>query len=385
MILDLRTIYVVSAMTLLVLGSAHMVSYRTGRFGRWPAWWGASYLVLGVGTLLVCLRNFIPYVLSIQLGNVLTIAGYLLSFFAIRVLAGRPVSMLACALALVCISLPVAALPSGDMAVSTRLFYVSAICCLCDLAVLREGIGIYRREKLFSAGLLAWLYLPTAAIFLVRSVMAATGEIAGPDPYGATVAHSWMASTAVIFLALRSMLIVLMAAERNRSELIALAHHDPLTGALNRGGLAQRLPVRDAHALALLVVDIDHFKQLNDQHGHPVGDDVLRLFSSAARSVLRPDDLLSRHGGDEFLVVLKNTAEDGAIAVAERMRLAFSEEVSAMAVFASLPTLSIGVAACSGPDVDFKKLLERADTALYASKRRGRDRVEASPAQEQAA
>lgn len=385
MILDLRTIYVVSAMTLLVLGSVHMASYWTGRFGRWPAWWGASYLVLGVGTLLVCLRNYIPYLLSIHLGNVLTIAGYLLSFFAIRVLAGRPVSMRTCVLAMVGASLPVLLLPTGDIAVSVRLFYISAICCLCDLAVLREGIGIYRREKLFSAGLLAWLYLPTAAIFLVRTVMAATGDIGGPDPYGATVAHSWMASTAVIFLALRSMLIVLMAAERNRSELIALAHHDPLTGALNRGGLAQRLPVRDARALALLVIDIDHFKQLNDQHGHLVGDDVLRLFSSAARSVLRPHDLLSRHGGDEFLVVLKNTAEDGAIAVAERMRSAFSEQVSAMAVFTSLPTLSIGVAACSGPDIDFKTLLERADTALYASKRQGRDRVEASPAQEQAA
>ena len=125
--------------------------------------------------------------------------------------------------------------------------------------------------------------------------------------------------------------------------------------------------------------------QVPNQHGHLVGDDVLRLFSSAARGVLGPDDLLSRHGGDEFLVVLKNIAEDGAIAVAERMRLAFSEQVSAMAVFASLPTLSIGVAACSGPDIDFKKLLGRADTALYASKRQGRDRVEASPAQEQAA
>jgi diguanylate cyclase (GGDEF)-like protein len=385
MVLDLRTIYVVSALTLLVLGSVHLATFATGRFGRWPAWWGASYMVLGTGTVLVCLRDIVPYSVSIQAGNVLTIAGYLLSFFAIRVLADRPVSYRSCLLTIVCLSLPVLVLPTGAVAVSARLFYISAVCCLCDLAVLREGIGIYRRERLFSAGLLAWLYLPTAALFLVRAVMAATGEIGGPDPYGTTMVHSWMASTGVIFLALRSMLIVLMAAERSRGELVAQAHHDPLTGALNRGGLAQRLPLRDAQSVALLIVDIDHFKQLNDQFGHAAGDVVLKLFATAARGVLRPDDLLSRHGGDEFIVLLKDVSEDGAIAVAERMRAAFADIVSRHQGPDVAPTLSIGVAIGGSASADFEMLLARADAALYASKRMGRDRVEASADREQAA
>lgn len=385
MVLDLRTIYVVSAMTLLVLGSVHLATYCTGRFGRWPAWWGAANVVLGLGTLFVSLRDIIPYAVSIQSGNVLTIGGYVLTFFAVRVFAGRPVAVHTCALVLACASLPVLLLPTGAVAVSARLAYVSVICCLCDLAILREGTGIHRREGLFSGGLLAVLYLPTALIFLVRAAMAVTGEIGGPDSFGATPVHSWMAATAVVFLALRSMVVVLMAAERSRNELIELAHHDPLTGALNRGGLAQQLSVRRAQSLALLAIDIDHFKQLNDQHGHVVGDEVLKLFARTARSVLRPGDLLSRQGGDEFVAVLRDVSEEEAVALAQSMRMAFSDSAFNMPGLAISLTLSIGVAACRQADTDFAQLMERADQALYDSKRQGRDRVEASVGREQAA
>jgi hypothetical protein len=84
-------------------------------------------------------------------------------------------------------------------------------------------VGIFRREKLFSAGLLALLYALTAAIFLARAVLAATGDITGPNPFGNSPAHSWMAATAVVFIALRSMVIVLMAAERSRNRLVEMA------------------------------------------------------------------------------------------------------------------------------------------------------------------
>lgn len=385
MILDLRTIYVVSAMTLLVLGGVHLATYATGRFGRWPGWWGASYLVLGFGTLFVSLRGVIPYAVSIQAGNVLTIAGYLLTFFAVRVFAGRPAPSHVCGLVLACASLPVLLLPSGDMSVSTRLFYVSAICCLCDLAVLRESFGIHRRERLFSAGLMAWLYLPTTAIFLVRTLMAATGEISGPDPYGATMVHNWMASTAVVFVALRSMVIVLMAAERSHNQLTEVAHRDPLTQALNRGGLTQSFAALGAQPVSLLVFDVDHFKELNDTHGHAAGDAILQLFARVAGVELRTGDLLARQGGDEFVAVLRDTSRGNALLVAERIRLAFRDSVREMPDLQTFPTLSIGVSVRQSGDVDLEMLLHRADEALYYSKRKGRDRVEACAESEQAA
>jgi diguanylate cyclase (GGDEF)-like protein len=124
---------------------------------------------------------------------------------------------------------------------------------------------------------------------------------------------------------------------------------------------------------------------LNDRHGHVVGDDILRLFAQVAQAALRPGDLLSRQGGDEFLAVLKDISSDGAMGVAERIRLAFSAAASQAPGLAMSPTLSIGVATGKETAVDFKKLLKQADEALYSSKRQGRDRVEAFLEQEHAA
>ncbi|KQV66235.1 GGDEF domain-containing protein [Rhizobium sp. Root1220] len=385
MILDLRTIYVVSAMTCLVLGSVHLAAHHTGRFGRWPAWWGASNLLVGIGSFCVALREVAPSFISVDAGNVMTIVGYVLMVFAVRVFADRPVEKRYCALVVACISLPVLMFTIDPSAVSERLLYVSIVCCVCDLAVLREGVGIFRREKLFSAGLLAWLYVPTAAIFFVRGLLAATGEIGGPNPFGSSMAHGWMAATAVVFMALRSMVIVLMAAERSRNQLIGLAHYDSLTGALNRGGLAQRLSERKTQSLALLAIDIDHFKQLNDLHGHVVGDQMLKLLVQVAESALRPGDLLARLGGDEFLAVLKDVADDGAVGAAERIRLAFASAASQVPGLTIIPTLSIGVAISTPDDGGFERLLQKADEALYYSKRQGRNRVEAWSGREQAA
>ena len=385
MLLDLRTIYFIVAVSCFVLGILQLAAYATGRFERWPLWWGLSNLLVGVGSFLVALRNLVPYSVSVDGGNIVTIAGYMLMFFAVRVFAGRALDQRYFWLAILLVSVPVALIVSDPSAVSARLLYVSVICCLCDLAVAREAIDIARREKLYSAVLLVGLYLCTAMIFAVRSILAATGEIGGPDPFGGSVVHSWMAVSAVAFIMLRRMAMVLMAAERSRNQLTELAHHDPLTGALNRGGLAQHLPTLGSQPLSLLIIDIDHFKQLNDRHGHASGDDILRLFASVSRSIMRAGDLLARQGGDEFLVVLKDVSGQDAVAIAERIRLAFAAAVLHQQDLAVFPTLSIGVATRGESGGDFEQLIKKADEALYRSKREGRNRVEAFGENQQAA
>lgn len=385
MLLDLRTIYFIVAVSCFVLGILQLAAYATGRFERWPLWWGLSNLLVGVGSFLVALRNLVPTSVSIDGGNIVTIAGYMLMLFAVRVFSGRKLDQRSFWLAIFLVSVPVALFVSDPSAVSARLLYISVICCLCDLAVAREAISIVRREKLYSAALLVGLYACTAAIFAVRSILAATGEIGGPDPFGANVVHSWMAVSAVAFIMLRSMAMVLMAAERSRNQLMELAHHDPLTGALNRGGLAQHLPALGSQPVSLLIIDIDHFKQLNDRHGHAAGDDILRLFASVARGIMRSSDLLARQGGDEFLAVLKNISCEDAVAIAERIRLAFAAAVMQRPDLAIFPTLSIGVAARCENDRDFERLIHKADEALYRSKREGRNRVEAFGENQQAA
>jgi diguanylate cyclase (GGDEF)-like protein len=259
------------------------------------------------------------------------------------------------------------------------------ICCLCDVTIAREAAGILRREKLYSAALLLGLYVATAILFAVRSFLAATGGIAGPDPFGGSVIHSWMAVSAVAFIMLRSMAMVLMAAERSRNQLIELAHHDPLTGTLNRGGLAQHVPLLAGQPVSLLIIDIDNFKQLNDQHGHAAGDEVLRLFSKVSKGIMRSGDLLARQGGDEFLAVLRNVDREEAVEIANRIRLSFAAAVMQMPDLAIFPTLSIGVSTRTDEGGDFERLVQKADEALYRSKREGRNRVEAAGENQQAA
>ncbi len=157
-------------------------------------------------------------------------------------------------------------------------------------------------------------------------------------------------------------------------ELERLAVSDPLTGLPNRRLFTEALDreVRRARRygapLALAVLDVDHFKAVNDAHGHLVGDDVLRELAGALRSAVRPESIVARYGGEEFVVLLPDAAHDDALAAAERLRLA-AAEVRTVAV-----TVSIGVAVCAD-GADGGALLATADTALYQAKALGRNRT----------
>jgi diguanylate cyclase (GGDEF)-like protein len=164
---------------------------------------------------------------------------------------------------------------------------------------------------------------------------------------------------------------------RTQAQLRLLATHDQLTGALNARTFAERLSQeldrnrRYNRPLALLYLDLDDFKAVNDRHGHQTGDAVLRLVADATRSAVRQTDVVGRLGGDEFAVLMPET--EGPVASAAATRLAGDIRT----VFRGTPsvTASIGVvsalAATAGPD----ELLRRADQAMYEAKRTGKDRV----------
>jgi len=151
----------------------------------------------------------------------------------------------------------------------------------------------------------------------------------------------------------------------------ARARVDSLTGTLNRRGIEDRLVeelARSARAgttVSILLIDLDHFKQINDTLGHPAGDDAIRHVSSSISSTLRTFDLLGRFGGDEFLLILPEVPATIAHSVAERLR-------NSLATLPSLPTLSIGIAQ-SDPGESIPSLLARADQALYQAKAAGRN------------
>jgi two-component system, cell cycle response regulator len=179
----------------------------------------------------------------------------------------------------------------------------------------------------------------------------------------------------------RAMLIESTMADNRRLE--ELAHTDPLTKALNRRALAERLAAemervrRYSTTLSLLLIDLDHFKQVNDNHGHLAGDDVLMEVSALLQRVVRAVDIVARYGGEEFVVVLPETGSLGAEAFAERLRELIEAHLFCLNRGTPIRlTTSIGVSNFPGFGVEsVEDLLVNADQALYRAKSEGRNRV----------
>jgi diguanylate cyclase (GGDEF)-like protein len=158
---------------------------------------------------------------------------------------------------------------------------------------------------------------------------------------------------------------------------------DSLTQVKNRHYFDQKLPTeyrqayREKTWISLLMMDIDHFKQFNDDHGHQAGDEVLRVVAAVIKDVVkRPSDAVSRYGGEEFTVLLPNTHKAGAFFVAERIRRAIEDELIAWEGGSLSVTLSIGLASCVPAYYEGEStLLKQADDFLYVAKERGRNQV----------
>ncbi len=161
-----------------------------------------------------------------------------------------------------------------------------------------------------------------------------------------------------------------------------MAITDELTGLRNRRYIVERLEEefqrskRSGRPLSLIMLDIDHFKLINDLHGHLFGDVVLRIVASRIRSGLRRHDLVGRTGGEEFLVVCPDSSLEDTIVVAERIRKLINGEAIGDGVTEVRVALSAGVTALAENDGSSDRLFSRADTALYRAKEKGRDRVE---------
>jgi len=174
--------------------------------------------------------------------------------------------------------------------------------------------------------------------------------------------------------------------QQNYQRGLSLALSDELTGLYNRryvfahlNEILARQP--ESSEIALMLFDIDHFKQVNDSHGHPAGDDVLRELAGRALRHVRSVDLVGRLGGEEFVVVMPETSLAGALVVAERFRAAVAAEpfvIEGGRARVSV-TVSIGVAVAVNDKETQESLLKRADDALYAAKHAGRNRVATLP------
>lgn len=258
---------------------------------------------------------------------------------------------------------------------------------LLSVAALILLFAAFKLTSRQSIGLAVYSFFSLAAVMIWRSRT-------DPVAYDPRVEAVHLIFVAIILVA-TGMLLSRLARLRQRliqqrralSEALArihlLATHDELTGLPNRRAMLDALAVETARqarmaskpSLSLVLIDLDHFKRINDEFGHGVGDTVLRGFAERAGAGLRATDLLARWGGEEFLLMLPATSAAQALRCVQRLRERLQTEPLLRLPTGSQVTFSAGISLCAGA-ADLDHAIERADQAMYRAKSAGRDRVE---------
>ncbi|MBV8679574.1 MAG: GGDEF domain-containing protein [Aquitalea sp.] len=346
--------------------------------------WLLANLAVVIYLPLLGLRGVIPDCLSIVLANGLLALSAALYYAGCACFLGRKPHWPWLSVGVVLQMVAVAYwryvendLPLRVMAISV---YGAVVCTATAWLMLQHYHG--RRHSVHYR-LLTGLSCLFAVAQVVRSIYFATLQ---PVPTDVMLASGWNILLLCIGAAIMpslSMAAVLMLHEALQTEAEDAANRDFMTGALSRKHLfatGQHLILKAAatrRPLTLLLIDLDHFKAINDTYGHAAGDEVLRAFADMVREQLRGRDALGRLGGEEFAVLLPEANLPAAQLVAERLRLRAQQQVVSCTTGECHYSISIGVACWQGGE-SFDQLCQRADLALYEAKHSGRNRVHVS-------
>lgn len=372
------TLLVVLQVVTLILALLLLVAARQAR-GRAGAWWWVLAFALHPATQL--LRQFVSatwgHYPSLPLGHVGGAVAYALLYVGARqwlgLLPRNRFVLAACVLAAL---LSIAAAMQGIGFLS--LAFTTCITALFEALTAVAFWQAFQRDRGVVRAAAAAVFALSALASLARAyaVVPAWNEHASILP-----ANTFWLLTFIALCILQAGSLINLINQSLLDELRNLADFDSLTGLLNRGGLARRMRHRRAHAdgtppaLAMLCMDLDHFKIVNDTHGHGAGDDVLRGIGRLLHDNARPQDLASRTGGEEFGMVVDTDSEQTLLAHAERLRAAIEKEPFPTRAGPIAITISIGAALARGDEEALETVWERADLALLEAKRAGRNRV----------
>jgi diguanylate cyclase (GGDEF)-like protein len=202
------------------------------------------------------------------------------------------------------------------------------------------------------------------------------------NPLLESVGLSALSFEALLFTIAIAFILLAMAKERAEYRHKTAAMIDSLTGISNRRAFLQageqhfKRQVNNPRPTAVMLLDLDNFKSINDRYGHAIGDQILETFAKVSSSCLRRIDLFARLGGEEFAALLHDTARDRALAVAEQIRSAFAAATREVEGLPVAGTVSIGIVVAHDGVLDLSALLVQADHALYRAKHAGRNRIE---------
>ena len=369
------------ASSLMMAASMAVVGWgrRRDGLGRWAA----ALLVNAIGHLLIMLRGLIPDVLSIVVGNLMLSSVFVGMIAAVYQFQGRPVRwpllLAPPLLVLVFVSVFIDNFPARVSFVGLVIGLQAVWALLAALSHRHATVG--RGQWLLVAGLLL-----EAVVLGVRALVAISthSEATNILQSSALQTLTFLATFSVVLVS--SVGFVFMSRDRADENNRVLAALDPLTGVANRRSLIAALDRDVARAqrmrepMALMMVDIDHFKDVNDRYGHPAGDRVLCSVVNVLRQRVRAQDLVGRYGGEEFMVLLPDTGLTGAQQLARALCKAVEESrcpADGVPGPGIAVTVSIGVFGGrleSGDSWDM--LIAAADRALYQAKNNGRNRVE---------
>ena len=240
----------------------------------------------------------------------------------------------------------------------------------------------HRHDKLRARDPLIVLIAINTLVMLLAIPAAFTGELRGLSPPPIASLFGLIHFETIIYAIGTTVFLVMMMKEQSEQGHLRDAQTDALTGLANRRAflpLAERAAERckrRGEPIAVVVFDLDRFKLVNDTFGHPLGDEVLRIFAKVAREALRPGDIVSRVGGEEFFAILPGASLHEGCTVAERVRRAFAEANAYVDGRHVSATVSAGVMSSEDASVPLEMLLEKADAALYRAEFRGRNCVQ---------
>jgi diguanylate cyclase (GGDEF)-like protein len=379
--LDVNTLFMVTIYVEAILGLLLLFAWAQNTAIHAVCWWGFAHLIRAGSVMLFGMYGSAPDLVTIDLANALLFTAFAVTWTGARVFDGRPVEPIylvtgAVLWLLVC-RLPAVA-DNNDLRSLIASGIITAYTWLTAYEFWRG-----RAEQLVSRWPAIFMLFAHGALFLLRTPLVAVlrWSPTNNNMFG-SVWLTILSFEALLFTISIAFILLAMAKERTELRHRTAAMVDPLTGIANRRSFLQDAALMakqhsvDPRPTAVLLIDLDHFKSINDRFGHALGDRVLEVFTDTARQSMRSTDLIGRLGGEEFAAVIRDTSRDKAVAVAERIRESFAQAGQTVDGRPVGATVSVGIVHCQEVVLDMPELLAQADQALYFAKEHGRNRVE---------
>lgn len=373
--IDIKTALLLWAMEAATLAVLLAAVWLPDRAQRHFVLWSLGFFAQGLGVALIALRGHIPDFTSIELANAVALASFFFWTAGLLHLAKRPVSVLALIPLLLWIGGMLVPVVRETIAYRIALYNFGTACGHFVLAavVIRHEVARPRYRKLFFG--ICVIQAAAGLAVMTMSLLTLPSSIQAAPHAAITAAINLFGFLSAILIGAKIVM------DRSEERLQQLIRTDPLTGALNRRGLSEgfaSLTAPTNHAtpsLALLLFDLDHFKRINDTHGHQAGDAVLVAFAGICRDLTPECGLFGRTGGEEFMALLPIKDVKDAALVAETIRQSLATaKIDTGGEFVSV-TVSIGIATAAATGANLDQMMINADRALYKAKARGRNRT----------